>query len=119
MFHLLLDNSRPSPLTPKGEISSVSTCKSKYCGRCLPFRGRGRAWQKCKLFFVFYETCQKFTFIGVKCPMIFSFLILPFFQNTKVQWNHETLRNGEKINQASWLLLLSLFFTLKTVIIST
>jgi len=28
-------------------------------------------------------------------------------------------RNGEKINQASWLLLLSLFFTLKTVIIST
>jgi len=31
----------------------------------------------------------------------------------------EALRNGEKINQASWLLLLSLFFTLKTVIIST
>jgi len=30
-----------------------------------------------------------------------------------------TIRNGEKINQASWLLLLSLFFTLKTVIIST
>ena|GEM_PF-6435714 len=29
------------------------------------------------------------------------------------------IRNGEKINQASWLLLLSLFFTLKTVIIST
>jgi|GEM_PF-3572204 len=29
------------------------------------------------------------------------------------------VRNGEKINQASWLLLLSLFFTLKTVIIST
>jgi len=33
--------------------------------------------------------------------------------------NPANLRNGEKINQDSWLLLLSLFFTLKTVIIST
>jgi len=95
--------------SPQFSTLVAQTAPKHYVGTALTI-------VNCIGFALTIGSIQLLTFLFQKIAPQYLYLVLiigPVFGLFSI------FRNGEKINQASWLLLLSLFFTLKTVIIST